>query len=151
TQPRHLFALLEKQTASLRKYHPKAQMWMSPQSFDQKWMDEFFELVKKEPEWLGGIVYGPQVRIPLAELREKLPRRYPIRNYPDITHSQRCEYPVPNWDLALASTLGREPINPRPQDERYVFQASYRHTAGFITYSEGCNDDVNKTIWSALG
>ena len=23
--------------------------------------------------------------------------------------------------------------------------------AGFITYSEGCNDDVNKVIWSALG
>jgi hypothetical protein len=151
TQPRHLFALLEKQTASLHKYHAKAQMWLSPQSFDQKWMDEFFELVKKEPDWLGGIVYGPQVRIPLAELREKLPRRYPIRNYPDITHSQRCEYPVPNWDLALASTLGREPINPRPQDERSIFQNTYRHTIGFITYSEGCNDDVNKMVWSALG
>ncbi len=25
------------------------------------------------------------------------------------------------------------------------------YTIGFITYSEGCNDDVNKTIWSALG
>src|SRR5262249_5772095 len=24
-------------------------------------------------------------------------------------------------------------------------------TIGFITYSEGCNDDVNKFIWSALG
>ena len=22
---------------------------------------------------------------------------------------------------------------------------------GFITYSEGCNDDVNKVVWSALG
>ena len=29
TQPKHLFALLEKQTALLRRYHPKAQMWMS--------------------------------------------------------------------------------------------------------------------------
>ena len=151
TQPRFMFALLEKQAASLRKFHPKAQMWMSPQSFDQKWMDEFFELVQKEPEWLGGIVYGPQVRIPLAELREKLPKRYPIRNYPDITHSERCEYPVPNWDLALATTLGREPINPRPQDEWHIFQNTFKHTVGFLTYSEGCNDDVNKMIWSALG
>src|SRR2546430_10452298 len=25
------------------------------------------------------------------------------------------------------------------------------HTIGFLTYSEGCNDDVNKAIWSALG
>ena len=23
--------------------------------------------------------------------------------------------------------------------------------AGFLTYSEGCNDDVNKAVWSALG
>jgi len=23
-------------------------------------------------------------------------------------------------------------------------------TIGFITYSEGCNDDVNKFVWSAL-
>ena len=33
TQPKDLMALLEKQTASLRRYHPKAQMWVSPQSF----------------------------------------------------------------------------------------------------------------------
>ncbi|CAN5545226.1 hypothetical protein BH10PLA2_BH10PLA2_26350 [soil metagenome] len=151
TQPKYMFALLEKQTANLHKFHPKAQMWMSPQSFDQKWMEEFFELIKQEPTWLSGIVYGPQVRIPLAELREKLPKRYPIRNYPDITHSQRCEYPVPNWDLALASTLGRESINPRPQDQRYIFQNTFKQTIGFISYSEGCNDDVNKTLWSALG
>ncbi len=151
TQPKHMFALLEKQTANLHRFHPKAQMWMSPQSFDQKWMDEFFELVNKEPKWLSGVVYGPQVRIPLQELREKLPKRYPIRNYPDITHSERCEYPVPNWDLSLATTLAREPINPRPQDEWHIFQHSYRHTVGFLTYSEGCNDDVNKMIWSALG
>ena len=151
TQPKNMFALLEKQTANLHKFHPKAQMWMSPQSFDAKWMDEFFEQIKQKPTWLSGIVYGPQVRIPLAELREKLPGRYPIRNYPDITHSQRCEYPVPNWDLALASTLGRESINPRPQDEWYIFQNTFKHTSGFITYSEGCNDDVNKMLWSAMG
>ena len=24
-------------------------------------------------------------------------------------------------------------------------------TVGFITYSEGCHDDVNKIVWSALG
>ena len=33
TEPKHLLALLEKQTASLRKFHPKAPMWVSPQSF----------------------------------------------------------------------------------------------------------------------
>ena len=42
TQPKYLMALLEKQTANLHRYHPKAQMWVSPQSFTQQWMDEFF-------------------------------------------------------------------------------------------------------------
>ena len=25
------------------------------------------------------------------------------------------------------------------------------YSAGFVTYSEGCNDDVNKFVWSGLG
>ena len=45
TQPKYLFALLEKQTALLHKYHPMAQMWMSPQSFGQDWMEEFYGLM----------------------------------------------------------------------------------------------------------
>src|SRR5215472_9806879 len=36
TRPKYLMALLEKQAASLHKYHPKAQMWMSPQSFSKE-------------------------------------------------------------------------------------------------------------------
>ena len=42
-------------------------------------------------------------------------------------------------------------INPRPRDQSAIFHAFAEHTIGFITYSEGCNDDVNKVIWSALG
>src|SRR5262249_45470598 len=76
---------------------------------------------------------------------------YPIRHYPDITHSWRCEYPVPDWDAAYAATEGREPINPRPLGEAAIFRATQPDTIGFLTYSEGCNDDVNKTVWSALG
>jgi hypothetical protein len=34
TQPRVLMGLLEKQTENLHRYHPKAQMWVSPQSFN---------------------------------------------------------------------------------------------------------------------
>ncbi|MDA1236650.1 MAG: hypothetical protein O3A53_17835 [Acidobacteria bacterium] len=69
TRPKYLMALLEKQAASLRRYHPKAQMWMSPQSFSAEWLDEFFEILKGEPDWLAGVVFGPQVRISLPELR----------------------------------------------------------------------------------
>ncbi len=152
TDPRHLMPLLEKQAASLRKHHPNAQMWMSPQSFSAEWMDAFFEIVKKEPAWFGGVVFGPQQRISLQELRSRLPAKYPIRFYPDITHSLRAQYPVPDWDVAFALTLQREPINPRPVDQATIFRLLQPIAAhGFLTYSEGCNDDVNKIVWSGLG
>jgi hypothetical protein len=32
TEPKYLMALLEKETEALHRYHPKAQMWVSPQS-----------------------------------------------------------------------------------------------------------------------
>ena len=87
----------------------------------------------------------------LAELRAKVPARYPIRHYPDITHSLQSQYPVPDWDVAYAVTEGREVINPRPMDEAAIFRRTQPGAIGFLTYSEGCNDDVNKFIWSALG
>ena len=151
TRPRDLMALLEKQASSLKTYHPKAKMWMSPQSFNGEWFDEFLAIVKKEPEWLGGIVWGPQVRVGLAELRGLIPSKYPIRAYPDITHTINCQYPVPDWDLAFALTLDREPINPRPLGEAAILRSYKDLCEGFISYSEGCNDDVNKFVWSGLG
>jgi hypothetical protein len=144
-------ALLEKQAASLRKYHPNAQMWMSPQSFTREWMDEFYAILKTEPAWLTGVVFGPQVRDSLPVLRAKTPARYRIRLYPDITHSLRSQYPVPDWDVAHALTSSREQINPRPVDEAIIYRSLLTHTSDFITYSEGANDDVNKVVWSSLG
>jgi hypothetical protein len=152
THPKHLLALLEKQTESLHRTHPRAQMWVSPQSFNREWMDEFLGLLRQQhPAWLSGIVFGPQVRMSLPALRAAVPKEYPIRHYPDITHTRQCQYPVPDWDTAFAVTEGRECINPRPLDEAAIFRLLQPHTVGFITYSEGCNDDVNKAVWSALG
>jgi hypothetical protein len=151
TQPRALLTLLEKQTASLHRYHPKAQMWMSPQGFTKEWMDEFYGLMRAEPRWLSGIVFGPQVRDSISDLRKNIPAKYPIRRYPDITHSLRAEFSVPDWDLAHALTSEREQINPRPIDETLIFRAFQKYAIGFITYSEGNNDDVNKFLWSGLG
>jgi hypothetical protein len=152
TPPRVLMALLEKQTRSLHRFHPHAQMWVSPQGFSQAWLDEFLEILRCEPpEWLTGVVYGPQVRLSLPRLREQVPERYPLRHYPDITHSRQCQFPVPDWDWAYALTEGREGINPRPLGQAAIFRLLQPYTIGFITYSEGCNDDVNKAIWSALG
>lgn len=151
TRPRVLFDLLQKQAANLRKYHPRASLWMSPQSFTADWMKEFDELIRRQPSWLTGVVYGPQTRISLSKLRASLPRTLPLRDYPDITHSRQCQYPVPDWDVAFAVTQGREVSNPRPKQTAQLFHYGRASTFGFITYSEGCHDDVNKMIWSALG
>jgi hypothetical protein len=151
TEPKVMMALLEKQTQNLRRYHPQAEMWMSPQSFDEAWMKEFFEIVDRQPAWLSGVVYGPQMRIDVSTLRQRLPERYPIRLYPDITHSVECQFPVPDWDLAYALTEGREVINPRPLDYADIFHVQAPYSIGFLSYSEGCNDDVNKILWSSLG
>jgi hypothetical protein len=151
TQPKLLLALLEEQAASLKTSHPKAQMWVSPQSFIRPWMDEFLDLLKQEPAWLDGVAYGPQMRMDLPAFRNAIPSRYPIRDYPDITHSRHCQYPVPDWDLAFALTEGREVANPRPEQMAQIFRRSRPYTNGFIGYSEGCHDDVNKMLWLALG
>jgi hypothetical protein len=152
TDPKFLLPFLEKQTANLHRYHPHAQMWVSPQGFDQKWLETFYAYLKTtQPEWLSGVVYGPQIRVSLPELRAAIPKKYPIRRYPDITHSRQCQYPVTDWDTAYAITEGREVINPRPRDEAHIFRALEHNAMGFISYSEGCNDDVNKIVWSGLG
>jgi len=152
TPPRHLMDLLAKQTEVLHRYHPRAQMWVSPQSFNQAWLDEFLGILRAEqPAWLSGVVFGPQNRIGLPELRAAVPRRYAIRHYPDITHNLQCQFPVPEWDPAFALTEGRESINPRPLEEARIFRQFQPLTIGFISYSEGSNDDVNKFVWSALG
>jgi hypothetical protein len=149
--PQELMAMLARQAEQVQRIHPGAQIWISMQSFSQPEFHQMLTILEQEPKWLAGIGYGPQTRVSLARLREVLPRRYPIRGYPDITHSLRCQYPVPDWDLAYALTEGREVINPRPLDQTTIFQIYKDHTQGIITYSEGCNDDVNKMIWSALG
>ncbi|MFL5341070.1 MAG: hypothetical protein ACJ8F7_13065 [Gemmataceae bacterium] len=151
TQPKILLNLLEKQAASIRRFHPKCQMWVSPQGFNKGRLDEFVTLLRREPIWLTGVVHGPQMRVNLAEFRKMVPARYPVRDYPDITHSRHCQYPVPDWDVAFALTEGREVTNPRPSHMARIFRLSRPYTAGFITYSEGCHDDVNKCVWSALG
>ena len=53
--------------------------------------------------------------------------------------------------MAFALTEDREAINPRPLGQTAIFRTYQASTIGFLTYSEGCNDDVNKIVWSGLG
>ena len=150
--PKVLFNYLEKEARLLHQFHPKAEIWVSPQGFNGERMNDFIQLLKEGPQWLTGVVHGPGIFMDVNELRKLVPAKYPIREYPDITHSLMSQYAVANWDFAFAATENRETINPRPIAESYIFHAdSMTSKKGFITYSEGVNDDINKIIWSGLG
>ncbi|MCX7591627.1 MAG: hypothetical protein N2255_08375, partial [Kiritimatiellae bacterium] len=144
------FVWAERVAGVLRKYHPKAQVGISSQGFrvTTEWLRGFYLRLSEEPEWLDFVVFAPWERDPLPVLRERVPSRYPIRHYPDITHTFLCQYPVPLWDPAFARTEGRECINPRPRAMKHIHNFTCLYTAGSITYSEGVNDDVNKFVWA---
>src|SRR5258706_2676782 len=53
TRPKWMMPLLERQTANLKRFHPDAQMWMSPQMFNPEWLVEFLVMLKRDqPRWL---------------------------------------------------------------------------------------------------
>ncbi|PHN05412.1 hypothetical protein [Flavilitoribacter nigricans] len=148
--PDILFAWLEQVATVLHQYHPEAKIWVSPQVFrpTRLWLGSFYQHINRKYDWLGGVVFGPWVKTPLPEIRHLIDPDIPIRRYPDITHSLSSQYPIPHWDLAYAITLGRECINPRPEDQKRIHNALDEWGNGSLSYSEGTNDDVNKFIWS---
>ena len=98
---------------------------------------------------LAGLAYGPHVRVPMREFDRMSPAGMPVRQYPDICHSDSAQYEVYQWDPRLAATHGRLVVNPMPQYFYHIakmrMNASYAvHQAGFGAYSEGISDDLNK-------
>src|SRR5207249_6878415 len=149
--PELVMPYLEDLARLLAKNHPRARIWLSMQGFDKAKVDFVHNWInEKLPDWLGGLVGGPSSP-PLPETRARLPQRYGLRDYPDITHSVRCQYEVPWWDPAFAFTLGRESANPRAAFFKVIQNYLGPYTSGFISYSDGAHDDVNKTVWSCLG
>ncbi|HRX12855.1 MAG TPA: hypothetical protein P5210_14435, partial [Draconibacterium sp.] len=111
----------------------------------------FFKYINDvNPDWLAGVANGPSSP-PLAIERENLPKKYKIRSYPDLTHTVRCQFPVKKWDQAFALTEGRECTNPQPLYYAEIHNNDAPLTDGFISYSDGVHDDVNKVVWSQLG
>ena len=93
--PELVLPFLEDLSKILAKYHPEGKVWMSTQGFGGSKLDYVVKyLEEKKPAWLGGIVAGPQTIDPPA-LRARIPEQYPLRDYPDLTHTVRCQYPVP--------------------------------------------------------
>lgn len=148
--PELVMPYLEDLARILVKYHPHAKIWLSMQDFNPPKVDFVYKWIEeKQPDWLGGLAAGPSSP-PLSETRARLPKRYRLRDYPDLTHSVRCQYPTVWWDPAFAFTLGRESANPRPAFFKLIQNQLGPYTSGFISYSDGVHDDVNKTIWSRL-
>jgi hypothetical protein len=151
TPPEILMPWLENLARVLHESHPNAGLWVSNQGFTPEKNDIFFSFLENEkPDWLAGVIFGPWTKLSLAEQRRRTPEKYPIRRYPDITHTVRCQYSVPEWDRAFARTLGREPFNPRPNAMARIHGLLAPMSVGSATYSDGINDDVNKVIWSVL-
>ena len=62
----------------------------------------------------------------------------------------RCQFPVKKWDQAFALTEGRECTNPQPLYYAGIHNHDAPFTDGFISYSDGVHDDVNKIVWSQM-
>ena len=151
-RPDLMFEALKRFAPEARKIHPGLGIWTSNQGADPEQNNGFFDYLQREqPEWLTGIVYGAWNRILADEQRARTPKQYPIRRYDDIGHAVRAQYTIPEWDRAYARTLGREPFAPRPRGSANIHNLYDQYSDGFVTYSDGIGDDVNKFVWTALG
>ena len=148
--PKYVMPFLKAVAAELKKYHPTAGVWISLQGFNEEQVDYFYEYLENErPDWLAGVVTGPSSP-DLAATRFRLPKQYKHRHYPDLTHTVRCQYPTENWDQAFALTEGREVCNPQPYYYAKIHNRFAQFTDGFLSYSDGVHDDVNKVTWSQM-
>ncbi|MCC6727824.1 MAG: hypothetical protein IT208_00630 [Chthonomonadales bacterium] len=134
----------------LRATHPNAGLWLSNQGFTAPDNAILYRALKARPTWLAGLVHGPWAEQSIAQMRRETPESYPVREYPDITHCVRCQYPVPAWDPAFGQTLGREPPIYRPTEDAHIARLNQARTCGAISYSDGVNDDLSKVVWSAM-
>jgi len=149
--PSDVLPFLKEVHSILMKYHPEAGIWISLQGFSAEQIDYFYNyLDENEPDWLRGIVSGPSSPS-VSATRHRLAKKYKHRHYPDITHNVRCDYPVLNWDQAYALTIGREGINPQPNYYSKIHAKIAPFVDGFVSYSDGAHDDVNKFTFSMRG
>ncbi len=140
----------------LKKYHPEAKMHPSAQAPHEyrDWGDILVGELSALPDEIDAVIMGPNHAFPIHDLRKRIPAKYPMRFYPDITHNLRCEYPVnfleDDWHFSYAATLSRESVNPRPTELHTLHRIFSPYTIGSVSYSEGVHDDLNKAVWSAL-
>ncbi|MBN8806817.1 MAG: hypothetical protein J0I47_01060 [Sphingomonas sp.] len=149
--PPTLFRVARQAAEFARAANPATRLWVSTQGFDAAGYEAFYAELAKRRDWLTGIFVGPQSRDPLPRQRARILARYPVELYPDIGHTMHAQFPVDRWHPAFALTEGREPIDPRPVAFAAIFRRFAPLSQGFVTYSEGVNDDANQYLWMRLG
>jgi hypothetical protein len=148
--PEAVWPLLMDIAQLLKRYHPQAAVWLSLQGYTPAQSQTVYHYIQQQkPGWLGGLVTGPSSP-PVEEDRDALPPSYKLRYYPDLTHNVRSEFPVPWWDPVFNFTLGREAVNPRPRQYTAIYHFLEPYIDGFISYSDGAHDDINKIMWTRL-
>ena len=128
TQPKHLMALLEKQTEVLHRYHPQAQMWMSPQSFNREWMDEFYAIMRTRARVAGRHRLRPAGARQLA--RAAPGDSGPLSDSPLSRHHAQPPVPVPGARLgsgARADFVARGHQSPAHANGRHLPPAATVH------------------------
>lgn len=155
-QPEEFVLRCREIAKAAKSAHPDVQMWPSAQQPHSipDWGIRFITEMEKLPDEIDGVIIGPNKAFPIDELRRRLPEKYPLRLYPDITHNVRCEYPVhfdrDDWHFALTTGLSRECTNPRPREYRLIHRLTRPYVVGSVSYSEGITDDVNKAVWADM-
>ncbi len=150
--PELVLPFLEEIAELLQRHHPDAAVWLSLQGFRSEWVDHVHDWLEQEAPgtWFGGLVHGPGSP-DLYETRRRTPSRFPIRHYPDITHIVRCQYPHNQLDPVFSIAHTRQGINPQPRHSQFIHNRFAPLTNGFLTYSDGAHDNVNKMVWTRLG
>jgi hypothetical protein len=160
--PGLVLPFLSELSAIIQRHHPQAMLWFSMQGFqqletvmdtvDDSWIDATFEWLEAEDSraWFGGLMHGPGSPDP-SETRRRLADHYSILHYPDITHIVRAQYQHNQLDPLFSISLTRQGINPQPRHSQFIHNRFAPFTNGFIAYSDGTNDDVNKVVWARLG
>ena len=149
--PREVLPFLKDLHSILQKYHSDAGIWISLQGFSAEQIDYFYSYLEEHsPDWLRGVVSGPSSPS-IADTRHRLHKKYKHRHYPDVTHNVRCDYPATNLDQAFMLTIGREGINPMPNYYAKIHATYAPFIDGFVSYSDGCHDDINKVVFSMRG
>ncbi|MBQ7595955.1 MAG: hypothetical protein IJU45_04760, partial [Clostridia bacterium] len=155
-EPTDLFLRCKLIKNEFEKYNKKISIWVSAQApHDQSdWGAKFLEQLGFAGGFIDGVIYGPNHAMSLDSLYKAVGGRFPLRFYPDVTHSVRCEYPVHydknDWHCAFASCFGRESVDPRPQEYASLYENTKNYFCGSVSYSDGIHDDVNKVVFSAL-